>query len=147
MYGLPKCLIKKTQLVQTTAARIVSCTKKHDHITPVLKMLHWLPIQQRIEFKILLLTYKALNGLAPAYLKELITVYCPNRPLRSADSMLLQIPATSSTNLTRYSDRAFSKAAPVLWNKLPTDIRKLTTVQSFKNKLKTHLFIAAFGAN
>ena len=83
LYGLPKELLKKLQHVQNVAARIVTHTRKCDHITPVLCQLHWLPIEERIVFKILSLTFKYLNGLAPPYLRDLIAKYVPRRNLRS----------------------------------------------------------------
>ena len=75
--------ICKLQRVQNNAARVITLTKKHDHITPVLKELHWLPVRKRIEFKILLLAYKCLHGTAPSYLRELLKEYVPPRTLRS----------------------------------------------------------------
>ena len=74
LYGLPKHMISSLQSVQNTAARIVTLTKKFDHITPVLIQLHWLPVHFRILFKVLLLVYKALNGMAPLYITELLTL-------------------------------------------------------------------------
>ena len=67
LYGLPQHLISRLQSIQNKAARVVTRTGKFDHITPVLKQLHWLPVRYRIVFKILLLVYKALNGTAPSY--------------------------------------------------------------------------------
>ena len=69
-YGLPKYLLKNLQYVQNAAARIITCSRKYDHITPIFTDLHWQPIEERIQFKVLLQTYKALNGMAPTYLKE-----------------------------------------------------------------------------
>ncbi len=89
--GCSACLIK-LQLVQNAAARVLTRTRKYDHISPVLSTLHWLPIKHRIHFKILLITYKALNGLAPQYLSELLSQYSPSRPLRSQNSGHLIIP-------------------------------------------------------
>ncbi len=79
--GCFACLINKLQLVQNAAARVLTRTRNYDHISPVLSTLHWLPIQHRIHFKILLITYKALNGLAPQYLSELLSHYSTSRPL------------------------------------------------------------------
>ncbi len=73
-------------MVQNAAARVLTRTRKYDHISPVLSTLHWLPTKHRIDFKILLITYKALNGLAPQYLSELLSHYSPPRPLRSQNS-------------------------------------------------------------
>ncbi|XP_029297016.1 uncharacterized protein LOC115014371, partial [Cottoperca gobio] len=81
--GCPKKSLKTLQLIQNAAARVLTRTRKRDHITPVLAALHWLPVKYRIEFKILLLTYKSINGQAPAYLKDLIVPYKPTRALRS----------------------------------------------------------------
>ena len=93
LYGLPKFLINLLQNVQNAAARIVTCTctKKYDHIKPVLKQLHWLPISQRITYKLLLLTYKVLNGQAPSYITELLESYVPTRNLRSSFKKLLKV--------------------------------------------------------
>ena len=79
--GLPQYQIKKLQYVQNAAARLLSCTGKHEHITPILKQLHWLPVNERIDFKILVLTFKALNGTTPRYLCDILNPYQPNRLL------------------------------------------------------------------
>ncbi len=76
-------IINKLQMVQNAAARVLIRTRKYDHVSPVLSTLHWLPIKHRIHFKILLITYKALNCLAPQYLSELLSHYSPPRLLRS----------------------------------------------------------------
>lgn len=76
-HGLPDSLIAKLQLIQNTAACIVTMTRKYEHITPVLKRLHWLPVKYRIEYKILPLTFRALHGLAPVYLSSLLTDHKP----------------------------------------------------------------------
>ena len=108
-----------------------------DHITPVLQKLHWLPVKSRIIYKILLLIYKALNGLAPSYLSELLDTYRPSRNLRSSGKLFL---TTKKTNTVNYGDRAFSVCAPKLWNNLPLHIRQAKSLSSFKSQLKTHLF-------
>ena len=81
IFGLPNHLIDKLQHLLNTAARLIMVANKYDSITPILKELHWLPIEQRIIFKINLITFKCLNNLAPPYLKELLTLYRPNRTL------------------------------------------------------------------
>ena len=78
--GITDRLIRKLQLAQNAAARILTKTRKFDHITPILKNLHWLPIRQRIDFKILILTWKALNGTAPEYLTNLLIPYSKSHP-------------------------------------------------------------------
>ncbi len=82
LYGIPELSIQKLQRIQNSAAKVITNTQKYNHITPVLKHLHWLPVKQRIVFKILLIAYKALNGLAPEYIRELITPKEPTRRLR-----------------------------------------------------------------
>ncbi len=82
--SLPKKSIRQLQLIQNAAAQVLTNTKRVDHITPVLRSLHWLPVSQRIDFKILLLVYKALNGLGPKYITDLPQNYEPSRPLRSS---------------------------------------------------------------
>ena len=84
--------ISQLQLCHNNAARMLSLRRKFDHITPVLKDLHWLPVEQRIEYKVLLLTYKALHGKAPAYISQLLSLYTPTRPLRSQNKNLLKVP-------------------------------------------------------
>ena len=97
LYGVPMTTLKKLQTVQNTAARLISKTARHDHISPVLKDLHWLPVQQRIQFKILTLTFKALHNLAPEYIKNLLQVYKPGRNLRSQSSSIRLVLPKSRT--------------------------------------------------
>ena len=91
--GYPDKALNKLQLVLNTAARILTKTKKCDHITPVLASLHWLPVKARADFKVLLLTYKALHGHPPTYLSDLVLTYI--RTLLSQDSGLLTVPRIS----------------------------------------------------
>ena len=84
LYGLPDCKIIKLQRAQNVAARLLTSSRKYDHITPVLQELHWLPVRYRIHFKILLLTYKALNCMTLAYVNDLINVIKKARTLFTA---------------------------------------------------------------
>ena len=129
--------IHRLQLIQNTAARILTNTTRRAHITPVLAALHWLPIKSRIDFKILLITYKALHDLAPSYISELLHDKPNVRPLRSSNKGLLVIPPS---NLKTKGDRAFEVVAPTLWNALPLAIKNAPSVDVFKNLLKTHLY-------
>ena len=88
LYGLPTNLVAKLQSILKTAARLVTKTRKYEHITPVMINLHWLPIQYRIQFKLLLLIYKSLHGLAPSYLSDKLSLR-PNKGLRSDNQLLL----------------------------------------------------------
>lgn len=136
LIGLPSTEIDKLQRLQNTAARLLAKAKKNDHITPLLKRLHWLPVRARIEFKILLMTYKALNNQAPDYIKELVVEYKPDRSLRSSPQNLLVVPPTK----TKTGDRAFQIVAPKLWNLMPNSIRLSNTLSNFKSSVKTYLF-------
>ncbi len=141
LYGLPDYEISKLQQVQNTAARIVSRVRKRDHITPVLRQLHWFPVQKRIMYKILMITYKSLNGLAPNYISDLIDEYMPPRCLRSGGKHLLSPVNTS----TAYGRRPFAAAAPTLWNELPMYIKCADSLNTFKSLLKTYLFVLWVG--
>ena len=142
LYGLPNQLIQRLQSVQNSAARLISLTTKYEHISPILRELHWLPVQYRIHFKIILLTFKCFNNSAPAYLKDLIEQYVPRRALRSGNKNYLTIPRYK---LKTYGRRSFSVAAPLLWNSLPQDMRDATIhPEVFKKKLKTYFFKTAF---
>ena len=139
--GLPKQLIKRLQYVQNSAARLLTFTRKHEHITPLLKDLHWLPVSKRIDFKLLVLVFKAYHGLAPSYICDLVERYSPRRSLRSSAKNLLQVP---QYNLKTYGLRAFSINGPILWNSLPADLRSITCLTLFKTKLKTHLYSQSY---
>ena len=96
--GTPKCILQKLQRVQNTAARLLTNIKLSANITPVLINLHWLPVQYRIQFKILLLVYKALHDLSPSYLKDLLAYNSSQRKLRSTSHELLRISRSSDWN-------------------------------------------------
>ncbi|XP_072033035.1 uncharacterized protein [Amphiura filiformis] len=138
VYVLPDSYITKLQLIQNTAARLVARIPRSQHITPVLQSLHWLPIKKRAAYKILLMTYKALNQLAPQYISDIVSYYKPVRNLRSSNKLSLTVTSRPSTKF--YGERAFVYAAPSLWNNLPLQVRSSITVSSFKSRLKTHLF-------
>ena len=141
LYGLPAKDIAKLQRVQNCAVRLVTLDKTYTNIDAVRRdKLHWLPIRDRIIFKILLLTFKAMNNLAPQYISDLLVKYTPCRTLRSSSGNFLVIPSNREVSTAYYGDRAFSSSAPTLWNKLPRKIRNATSVDEFKTLLKTHLF-------
>jgi len=104
------------------AARVISRTRVREHITPVLVGLHLLSVQHRIHYKILLLTYKVQHGLAPGYVSELLQSYQPARTLRSTtQGQRLSEPRVA----TSWGERAFSRAAPVLWTGVPSSLYKM----------------------
>ena len=142
-YGLPKYLIDRLQFAQNSAARLVTASRKHDHITTILRRLHLLPVRYGIIFKILVLTYKSINGQAPSYIKDLLKYKNSGRVLRSSNKHLRDEPVAK---LKTYDDGAYSVVAPKLWNKLPLDINcKLSSsVTVLKTKLKTYQFTNSF---
>ena len=141
LYGVPKYLTDRLQRVQNAAARVVCCISRRDHITPTLVALHWLPVRSRIEYKILLLTFKAMHDCAPSYICGMITQKRRSRSTRSVLENTLEVP---NTRTVRYGDRSFTKAAPYLWNKLPATLRNENSLEIFKRKLKTYLFVNSY---
>jgi hypothetical protein len=141
LYGIPQHRLQKLQLIQNNAARLILRKRASDHVTPMLKELHWLPLEYRIMFKILLVTFKSLNGIAPAYISDLIKPYMPQRSLRSENLHLLHQP---KARLKLSGDRAFFVSAPKLWNNMPLSMRKCNSLTEFKTGLKTHFYRMAF---
>ena len=139
--GISQSSLSRLQMVQNAAARLLTGARKRDHITPVLASLHWLPVRYRIQFKVLLLVFMALNGQAPSYISDLLSPYSNIRSLRSADQRLLRV---RGSNLKLKGGRAFAVIAPSLWNSIPTSVRLATSTDSFKTRLKTHLYSLAF---
>ena len=139
--NMPSKSIQKLQRIQNSAARCISRCSRYDHITPVLHSLHWLPVSARITFKLLAITHDCVhNKNFPSYLKELISPYTPRRSLRSSSDSLL----TQPKSLNRLFERAFSFVSPQLWNSLPQNLRTVTTKDTFKSQLKTHLFLSVY---
>ena len=137
LYGVSKANVLKLQRVQNTLARVVVRSwNPNTKTADLLKSLHWLPIHHRITFKLLAVTHKVMMTREPVYLASLIEHYSPTRSLRSSDRNLLVIPRCR----LNVGARAFSVAAPRLWNALPDELRCVDSITSFRAKLKTHLF-------
>ena len=142
LYGLPQYQYDRLQRVLNAAARVVCFVPKFDHITPVLFRLHCLPVRYRVTFKILLLVYKALHAKAPAYITCLLKAKSVGRySLCSNAQDMLVVPKTACKT---FGDRAFAKAGSSPWNELLDSIRRASSVETFKNQLKTFLFRKAF---
>ena len=132
-----KLSLSRLQRVQNSLARVVMpSVKRSDHIQPVLQKLHWLPVSQRITYKIALLTFKALLYKEPSYLFELLTPYQPTCSLRSSNLQLLSVPVTKPSS----GKKPFTFAAPTVWNSLPLHLRLSSSVHSFRSQLKTHIY-------
>jgi hypothetical protein len=136
--GLSATETLRLQRLQNRAARLVYFVGRRTSAPPLLRELHWLPVQQRIEFKILVHVFNCLHGTSPIYLQDLLKYYKPGRQgLRSCqDKTRLEIPTTKKS----FGDSAFYVLGPKLWNHLPCTIREARSVQCFKKLLKTHLF-------
>ena len=120
LYGTSKSNLVKLQRIQNTLARVVAGTQKREHVTPVLKDLHWLPIEQRINYKIAVITRNILQEKQPAYLSEIVSVQEPTRTLRSASQCLI---ARSHQPQTKIRERSFSTASRIIWKFLPLSLR------------------------
>ena len=136
--GVSNELLQQLQKIQNFAARLIKLTSKRDHITPILKDLHWLPVKERITYKISLFCFNCINNQAPSYLSDCLNCYVPTRKLRSSNDTTTLVQANRKYKY--YGQRSISYCGPLVWNKLPKSIREVETAAVFKRKLKTHLF-------
>ena len=139
--NMPAYAIELLQKVQNEAARFVTRTPRRESITPALVALHWLPVKQRISFKVLTIVYNALHDSGPQYIQDMIQNYESTHHLRSTSQIRLK---ENSFRLKSAGHRAFSIAAPHLWNSIPSNIKSCETVYLFKKSLKTYLFRQAY---
>eukprot|EP00745_Piridium_sociabile_P012062 TRINITY_DN18726_c0_g1_i1.p1 TRINITY_DN18726_c0_g1~~TRINITY_DN18726_c0_g1_i1.p1 ORF type:complete len:1158 (-),score=142.61 TRINITY_DN18726_c0_g1_i1:196-3669(-) len=136
--GYPQKLLRPLQQVQNSAAKLIFKARKSQHCTPLLRELHWLPIEQRIKYKTSCLCFHIISGTAPQYLSDLVNIYVPSRSLRSSsDDRIFRVP---KFNREKHGGRAFSSSAIQTWNSLPFSVRHSPSLSSFKTNLKTHLF-------
>jgi len=142
--GIPLYLLKRLQSVMNSAARLVFSSSRYEHITPLLRQLHWLKAAERIDYKLAFLVYKCRQGVAPSYLAD--ELYQPadtkaRRRLRSASSSSLIV---RRTRLSTVGDRAFPVTATRIWNGLPQHVTSAPSLAIFRSRLKTHLFRRCF---
>ena len=141
--GLPQTTLRPLQRVQNAAARLVTNTRPHEHITPAMKELHWLPVNLRIKYKLCVMMHLIFTQQCPVYMIELVslTASSSTRPgLRSASGLTYRKPKIR----TKFGERSFSFSGPAAWNSLPDYLQSTTNTNSFKRLLKTHLFAAAY---
>ncbi len=161
LYDIPQYQLNKFQRIQNMAAKLIFQQPKFSHVTPLLKELHWLPVKFRIRFKLLLLTFKGVHKLAPAYITDMFVVKSNSYASRSSVSIddihftngaieddikstpviYLNVPKT--TRVT-FQARSLEVAGPSLWNALPIQLRQESDLDNFKRLLKTHLFRCAY---
>ena len=137
--------MNRLQRVLNAAARVTSCLARFAHVTTALFCLQWLPIKYCTLYKIALLTFKVLTGMAPSYLSDLLVVQTESHYSLRRNSQLLLKPL--STKCQIFGDCAFSAAAPQVWNTLPEDITTCEKLKQFKKSLKTFLFSLAYNCS
>ena len=133
------------QSVQNAAARLLTGARRREHISPVLRQLHSLPIQGRVNFKLACFVFSSLSGHAPSYLSDDIHLVSegPRRYLRSSTDRSCVVPRTYNT----FGDRSFAVAGPRVWNSLPGHLRaEDITYSSLRRELKTYWFSCNRGA-
>jgi len=133
------------QSVLNAAARLVYGSRRYEHVTPLLRDLHWLRVPDRITFRLAVLAYRCQNGLAPPYLADELHRVADvesRRRLRSASTAALIVPDTVRSTI---GDRAFPVAAARVWNNLSSFVTSSPTIMVFRQRLKTELFIRSYG--
>ena len=140
--------LHRMQSIQNSAARIVTNSSKYTRITPILKKLHWLPVQFRSEFKLATLVYKFIHTGFPKYFAPYLSTYHTTYNTRHSQSVtnFLNVPKFQPTihKSTKQFGFSFAFDAPTVWNSLPEDIRASPTIDIFRTKLKTYLSLAHF---
>ena len=143
LVGLPRCDLDRLQAVQNAAVKLAAGARKFDHVTPLLRDRHWLPVQHRVTFKTAVMMYKCVHGMTADYLADYIRLpssAAADMRLRSASSGRLFVPRAR----TAAGDRSFAVAGPRLWNSLPASVTSAGSLSAFKRQLKTFLFRTAY---
>ena len=134
---MPDYINKRLQRLLNAAARMITHLIKYDHITAAMKKLHWLPIEGRIQYKVLVLVHACVHNIAPLYLSSLLTSYVPSREIRSSGKLILHQPIP---NMVTYGKRSFAYGGPRLWN----DLDKNSLTRDFQTGIKTHLYKSVY---
>jgi hypothetical protein len=141
LHGAPAASIDKLQWAQNALARVLTTqSSRRTSAKPLLRQLHWLPVRQRITYKLAVITFKAMKSSSPPYLSSLLQPYVATRFLRSSAAPRLVVQRSR----TDIGKRAFHVATPLVWNCLPDHLHLIDNLASFKRTLKSELFIAAF---
>ena len=141
--GLPQKTLQPLQRAQNAAARLVANLGSRDHIASAMKELHWLPINQRITYKLCLMMHLIHTQKYPDYMRDLVSMTATTATrsgLRSASGLLYRKPRIR----TKFGERAFSFSGPAAWNLLPIHLQTTTDTNTFKRLLKTYLFTTAY---
>ena len=139
LHGISKYDTNRLQRLQNKAAKLVFALGRREHVTPLLKDLHWLRMEERIKFKVLLHIYKCLQNHNPSYLKEAMVPYTPGHAGLRSNLDTTRLAESRKAPLV-IGDRSFFNAGPRLWNSIPKEIRSAQSIEVFKKQLKTHLF-------
>ena len=131
---------QRLQKLQNNAARLILKKRKREHASPLLRSLHWLPVERRLQYKVATICYKCLHGTAPQYLQDLVKAYAPKRQLRSATDPTALV--VQRMRLKTVGEKSFAYCAPIVWNSLPQGLREAGSIDTFKQRLKTYLFDA-----
>jgi len=143
LHGAPSSTIQKLERVQNNATRIVLQAPRRSDVNSLLQTLHWLHIEvveQRINYKLAVLTFKTQQTSSPQYLSQYISLRTSARNTRSSSVLLLCVPFRR----TSFARRSLSTAAPLTWNSLPSAVLNCDSLSTFKSRLETHLFSTAF---
>ena len=134
--NVTKSVMRPLQVAQNDAARLIFSCRRHTSATQLLNQLHWLPIDNRIKYKVCMLVFKSLNSQSPEYVMALLSRQVPTRNLRSENQNLLTKPKTCR----KVGEQSFAYSGPHFWNGLPGRLRERESLDMFKRELKTFLF-------
>ena len=141
MYGVANSLIRRLQSVQNATARLITGAKRQKHITPVLRQLHWLPVCQRVRFKLACIMYKSLSGQPPPVPGRWCPATCWQRSASTSISLLQSMRHSIPWTQNSFGDRAFAVAGPKIWNNLLPELRHVDiSFGQFRNMLNSYLF-------